>query len=80
MLRSMGVGMGGRILKISAKKDIFLISSAKKQISPLLAPLEKFWKKFPSAPPGKNLSDAHGKKSEILGRSELDILPPTLQP
>jgi len=28
----------GRILKISAKKAVFLVSSGKKQISPLLGP------------------------------------------
>jgi len=34
----MGVGKGARILKISAKKAVFLVSSGKKQISPLLVP------------------------------------------
>ena len=38
-----------RILKIWAKKVVFLISTGKKQISPPLAPLEK----SPSAPPRK---------------------------
>jgi len=35
---NMGVGGGARILKISAKKAVFLVSSGKKQISPLLPP------------------------------------------
>jgi len=33
-----------RILKILAKKVVFLVSSGKKQILPLLDPLQKFWK------------------------------------
>jgi len=38
------------ILKFSAKKVVFLVSSGKNQISPLLAPLEKF-RKNPLVPP-----------------------------
>jgi len=45
----MGVGRGEQggawlpwIFKISAKKVVFLVSRGKKQISPLLPPLEKF--------------------------------------
>jgi len=30
--------------KFQQKKVVFLVSSGKKQILPLLAPLEKFWK------------------------------------
>jgi len=43
---SHGVGKGGLgwILKSSAQKVVFLVLSGKKQISPLLAPLEKFRK------------------------------------
>jgi len=49
------------ILKISAKKVLFLISSGKKQISPLLAtPSQNFGKKH--VPPGKNPSDAHERQ------------------
>ena len=43
------------ILKISAKKVVLLISSGKKQVSPLFPP----WKNPLVAPPGKNLSGAH---------------------
>jgi len=54
----MGVLRGGLghhwILKILAK-NVFLVSSGKKQSSPLLGPLEK----STSAPLGKNPSDAH---------------------
>jgi len=52
----MGVGRGAGgptppwILKLSAKKVVFSISRGKKQISPLLAPLEKFWEN-PLLPP-----------------------------
>jgi len=42
-----------------SKKGCFLNFDWKKQISPLLAPPRKILKKSPSAPPGKNLSDAH---------------------
>jgi len=60
----MGVGreVGGarphRILKISAKKVVFLIVSGKKQISLLLAPPRK--KNPLLAPLGKSPSNAHG--------------------
>jgi len=48
------------ILKISAKKVVFLVSRGKNQISPLLAPPRKTLEKSPSAPPPwKNYSDAH---------------------
>jgi len=43
----------GRNLKISAKKAVFLVLSGKKQISPLLANIEKHLKKSTSAPPWK---------------------------
>jgi len=46
-------------LKIEAKKVVFVVSSGKKQISPLLAPPRKIWKNPLVPPPGKNLSDAH---------------------
>jgi len=39
----------------SAKKDVFLVLGGKKQISPLLAPLEKLLKKSTSAPLDKTL-------------------------
>ena len=60
----MGVSEGGSrdpwILKIPAKKILFLISSGKKQISPLLPPpFEKFWKNALIPPPEKNPSDDH---------------------
>jgi len=42
---------------------VFLVSSGKKQISPLLPPLEKFWKNPLVPPSGKNLSDAHAPES-----------------
>jgi len=50
---SMGVGRRGRgalsplVLKISEKKFVFLVSSGKKQISPLLTPLWKTFGKIP---------------------------------
>jgi len=47
---NVGRGAGGWILKISAKKVVFLVLSGKKQILPLLAPLAKFWKN-PLVPP-----------------------------
>jgi len=53
----MGVGKGGLgppwILKLLAKKVIFSISRGKKQMSPLLAPLEEILGKSPTAPPWK---------------------------
>jgi len=56
----MGVGRGALapswILKFLAKKVVFLVSSGKNQISPLLAPPGKIEEKNPS--PGKNPSDA----------------------
>jgi len=57
-----GYRKGGRNLKISAKKAAFLVSSGKKQISPLFPPFEKLLEKFTSATPGKNPSDAHAHK------------------
>jgi len=51
----------GRNLKISAK-NIFLVSSVKNQISPLLSPLGKLLEKSTSGPPGKIPSDAHARK------------------
>jgi len=38
------VSEGATNLKISAKKAVFLVSSGKKQISPLLIPVEKLGK------------------------------------
>jgi len=53
----------GKNLEISAKKAVFLVSSVKKQISPLLAPpLEKRFEKSTSGSPGKISSDAHAHK------------------
>jgi len=50
------VSEGGRNLKISAKKGVFLVSSGKQQISPLLLPpKEKRLEKSISGPPGKIL-------------------------
>jgi len=46
------VSGGSRNLKISAKKDFFLVLGDKKQISPLLATLEKLLEKSTSAHPG----------------------------
>jgi len=47
------------ILKFLAKKVVFFVFSGKNQISPLLAPLEKFRKNPVVAATGKNPSDAH---------------------
>jgi len=41
------------ILKILAKKLVFLVLSGKEQISPLLDPVKKVLKKFPSGSPWK---------------------------
>jgi len=41
-----------RNLKNSAKKDVFLVVSGKKQISPLLSPLKKTFEKIHKFPPG----------------------------
>jgi len=46
------------ILKILAKKVVFLVLSGKKQISPFLAPPWKNFGKITWRPPGKNPSDA----------------------
>ena len=60
----MGIGRGQEdlgptwILTILAKKIVFLVSSGKKQPSPLLTPLENFWKNA-LVPPLKNPSDGH---------------------
>jgi len=48
-----GCRKGGRHLKISAKKAVFLVSIEKKQISPLLAPPEKVLEKSTSGPTWK---------------------------
>jgi len=45
--------------KMFRKKVVFSVLSAKKQILPPLAPSWKNFGKKPSAPPGKNPSDAH---------------------
>ena len=50
---SMGVGRGARIWKFQ-QKAVFLVSGGKKQISSLLAPLEKLLEKSNSGPPWKN--------------------------
>ena len=47
-------------LKISAEKVVFIVSSEKKQISPLLDPPRKILEIPYLTPPGKNTSDAHG--------------------
>jgi len=68
MTLAMGVGKwaGGFwppwILKLLAKKVVFSISRGKNQISPLFAPPDKNFGKFPYCPPppGRNPSDAHG--------------------
>jgi len=55
---SMGVGRGAWplwILKILAKKFVFLVSSGKKQILPLLAPIKKFLKNPLVLPPWKKI-------------------------
>jgi len=57
----MGVGGGGKIpwiLKISAKKVVFLDSSGEKFFN-TFGPPRKYLEKSPSAPPGKNPSNAH---------------------
>jgi len=40
----MGVGRGHEFENFSKKKAVFLVSSGKKQISPLLIPVEKLGK------------------------------------
>jgi len=61
----LGCRKEGRDLRISAKKAVFLVSSGKKQISPLSDPLENFWKN-PLVPHGKNPSNAHAHKQVKL--------------
>jgi len=57
----------GRNLKISAKKVIFLVSSGKKQISPLLGrPHRKTFGNIYQWPPWKNPSNAHAHKHAKL--------------
>jgi len=61
-----GYRKGGKNLKISAKKAIFRsFKCSKKQISPLLIPLETRLEKSTSASPGKNPSDAHAHDTSI---------------
>jgi len=48
-------------LKILAKKVVFLVSRGKKQISPLLPPVEKFWKNLPVTPLEKILPTIMGQ-------------------
>jgi len=43
-------------LKISAKMAVFLILSGKKQVSPILDPLEKLLEKYTSGPLAKILA------------------------
>jgi len=56
------VSKGVQEFEIFSKRAVFLVSSGKKQISPLLASLEKLLEKSTSAPPGNNPSDAHAHK------------------
>jgi len=68
LLGNVGVGRGTGgpwppcILKILAKKVVFLVSSGKTKFHNFGPLLEKFLEKSPSAPPGKNPSDAHAWK------------------
>jgi len=52
----------GKNLKISAKKAVFLVSSGKNYISPLLPPVEKPLEKSTSVPSEKIPSDAQAHK------------------
>ena len=56
------VSEGGSNSQMLAKKAVFLVLSGKKQISPLLAPLEKLLEKSTSALMDKNPSDVHAQK------------------
>jgi len=69
---SMGVGRGGGqaptefeifLLNNKQRKDVFLVSSGKNEILPLLTPLLE---KSTIPPSGKNPSDAHGRKSFVV--------------
>jgi len=68
----MGVGRGGGqaptefeifLLNNKQRKDVFLVSSGKNEILPLLTPLLE---KSTIPPSGKNPSDAHGRKSFVV--------------
>ena len=59
----MGVGRGAKLL---AKKVVFSILRGKKQISPLVAPLEKLLGKSSTAPPpGKNSYNAYDRRHRL---------------
>jgi len=47
---------------------VVLISSGKKQISPLFPPLEKLLKKSTGAPPGKHSFDTHALQNYTIFR------------
>jgi len=60
-----GCRKGGRNLKISAKKAVFIVSSGENQISPLLPLLVKLLEESTGAPVEKNLSDVHAQCTQI---------------
>jgi len=55
----------GQEFKNFSKNAVFIISSGKNQISPLLAPRRKTFEKSTSAPPGKILSDDHAQACKM---------------
>jgi len=67
----------GNNLKTSAKKAVLLVSSGKKQISPLSSPLKKLLEKSTSAPPGKDPSDVHAHKHAKLHCKKLCCVAPS---
>jgi len=54
-----GRGVAPWILKLLAKKIVFLVLNGKKQISPFLTLPGNIFEKSPSAPSGKNPSEDH---------------------
>jgi len=68
---------GGPEFEHFSKKALFLVSSGKKQISPLSAPLEKLLEKSTSVPPGKNPSNAHTHKHAKLHCKKLCCITPS---
>jgi len=70
-----GGGQGGALPSlyfenfIKIKKVVFLVLSGKKQISPLLTPLEKIWNNSLLSPPGKNPSDTHDCSVRLINRA-----------
>ena len=62
------MGLAPLVFEIISKKRCFFNFEGKKQISPLLDPLEKILGKSSSAPPRleKNLSDAHAGVIEAI--------------